>query len=320
MSKYVNYGDSRNSSFQYCVPKGTIAILLATYNVGNKEFLLEQLKSIEKQTYTDFICFIHDDGSTDGTEKIAKVFCDEYAEHFVYMGNNGTGGAKNNFMYMLSCIEADYYMFSDQDDVWFPDKIERTYDLMLTEERKNKKTPICVYSDLTVVDQNLNVLNHSFFTYSSNPNKNSLHYLLHYNVAAGCTIMINKSLRKEAIRVDIINDMFMHDWYLVALSKCIGNLIYLDKPLMYYRQHSDNTLGVKKKLSTLEKIKKYLTKPSEYLNMKRNHLNECKGNAKALLATLDINNTNRATIEYFLKIQNQSILFRIILYYKWTRE
>ncbi len=96
------------------------AILLTTYNGG--KYLPELLRSLADQTCQDFVCYIHDDGSVDNTVDLCKAFCREHEGQFVLLDYPKTGSAKNNFLSLLERVEADHYLFCDQDDFWLPDK------------------------------------------------------------------------------------------------------------------------------------------------------------------------------------------------------
>ena len=95
-----------------------IAILMATYN--GAKYLREQIDSILSQTSNLWHLYIHDDGSKDGTMEILNDYTTRYPETVSVLDYPSRGGALQNFMSLLEKVEADYYMFSDQDDVCIP--------------------------------------------------------------------------------------------------------------------------------------------------------------------------------------------------------
>ncbi|MBJ6874254.1 glycosyltransferase, partial [Vibrio cholerae] len=101
---------------------------------------------------------IVDDGSTDDTLLILEEFC-RLDEKLVGKTNLGKKGPKGNFSYGLSLCDAEYTLLCDQDDVWLDDKIEKTFCKMRSlEERYGEKTPLLVFTDLLVVDSELNTI------------------------------------------------------------------------------------------------------------------------------------------------------------------
>lgn len=86
--------------------KTTTAILLATYN--GARYLREQIESIYAQTYQDWTLYVHDDGSTDGTQEILAEYANTKA-NFVVLDYPSQHGAKANFMSLLKMVEASYY-------------------------------------------------------------------------------------------------------------------------------------------------------------------------------------------------------------------
>jgi rhamnosyltransferase len=106
-----------------------IAILLASYN--GEKYIKEQIDSILGQmdrVPEKCVLYIHDDGSKDGTYEILSEYVRQNPDRVKILEGSPQGGSTKNFMYMLGAVEADYYMFSDQDDVWLPEKIEREYE------------------------------------------------------------------------------------------------------------------------------------------------------------------------------------------------
>lgn len=223
--------------------KDTIAILLSTYN--GEQYLEEQIDSILIQDYKNWILYIRDDGSNDGTVDIIKQYVVKHT-NIQYVEDDLKRGAAAGFLHLLKKIESKYYMFCDQDDVWFSSKISSLYNLLKNSET-NLQTPILVFSDSEVVDQNLNPIQNSFWGYNKiHPkflflNKNFINV---FNSTAGCTMLFNNSV-KELIDFKKKN-IIMHDWYIMILALKYGKIQYLDYALMLYRQHGNNVIGAKK--------------------------------------------------------------------------
>ena len=104
-----------------------ISILLSTYN--GEKYLSEQLDSILQQSYQNFIIYIRDDGSNDNTLNIIMYYVHNFPSKIKLVDDKVKHrGAKLSFIWLMSHIESDYYMFCDQDDVWLPNKIELSID------------------------------------------------------------------------------------------------------------------------------------------------------------------------------------------------
>ena len=225
-----------------------IAVLMATYN--GEKYLEEQFDSLLNQTYKDFICYIHDDGSNDGTLKIINKYIKDYPDKFCYIDGEKTGSSMNNFFFLLSMVEADYYMFCDQDDVWLPDKIKKTYLKVLDEEKKNVDKPILAFCDMKVVDKDLNVISNSFVKYNMLDVQNlEFNRLIVQNSVAGCTSMFNRIARDEGIKYKQTNSpecIMIHDWWIALVCAAMGKVTFVREALMLYRQHGDNNVGATK--------------------------------------------------------------------------
>ena len=131
-----------------------VDILLATYN--GEQYLKEQLDSILAQSYNEFRLLISDDASTDDTVRILKEYEEKDTRITVFFQKENSGVIKN-FEFLLERVENEYYMFSDQDDIWKEDKIEKS--IKKIEETDSS----LVYTDLEVVDSDLNVTYKSYW-------------------------------------------------------------------------------------------------------------------------------------------------------------
>ena len=236
-----------------------IYILMATYN--GEKYIREQIDSLLSQTYHDWTLIIHDDNSKDATVDIIKDYENKYPYKIKLIDDEiSTGGAKENFTYLLNNIDDnyDYIMFCDQDDIWKKDKIEKTLQKMNEEEFKNiNKYPIIVFTDLIIVDQKLNVISESMWKYQRvKPTfSQDINRLSTCNVITGCTMMMNKLSIKE---YKLTKKALMHDWLLsLQILKIGGKIVYIDEGLILYRQHGKNVSGAKKTtfLGYLQKIK-----------------------------------------------------------------
>lgn len=170
-----------------------INILLSTYN--GERFLAEQIQSIQKQTIKDWTLLIRDDGSTDRTPDIIREFVKQ-DQRIQWINENQIEnlGVIKNFYTLLKYQAADVYFFSDQDDIWLEDKLEVT---LLEAQKHDLSKPLLVYTDLKVVNQQLEITHASMIkTQSAHANTTLLQELTE-NTVTGGTMMINQALAKE---------------------------------------------------------------------------------------------------------------------------
>mgnify|MGYP005850471367 FL=1 len=218
-----------------------IAILMATYN--GEKYICQQIDSILSQTCKDWELYIHDDGSTDNTRAAVESYVEKYQDKIHLIDGKSTGGAKYNFFYLFGQVEAPYYMTCDQDDVWLDKKIELTYDKMLTIENK-ADVPCLVYTELRVVDSELNTIADTMSGYQSlDCHKRTINQFILQNSVTGCTMMVNRALRDKMLRITDIDNTIMHDWWAALVAAQFGKTGFIDEPTILYRQHGDNSLG-----------------------------------------------------------------------------
>ena len=300
-----------------------IDILMATYN--GERYLKEQIESILNQTYSNIRLLICDDLSTDNTYNILKEYEKKDKRVKVTRNENNLGVTKN-FEKLLSMVESKYYMFSDQDDVWNSDKVELSY------RKLKKENADLVFTDLTVVDENLNVISKSFNRLKKIYRKiikyDDLRMVYLYNVVTGCTIISKSSYINKIIPLPENKDI-LHDHYipLLILSQG-GKLSYLDMPTIQYRQHPSNQVGSKRYTSSLKSfddvrnhlinvkisIFKEYTKLTYLFNKKINSDNEeylkYFENLKSI-KNISLKNTK----EYFKIYKNEKLSYKLFYYF-----
>lgn len=294
----------------------TVAICMAVYNGEN--YITEQIESILKQTYKNWILFIRDDGSCDNTVDIINKFASEYKEKIIVINDKKLegGSSKKNFAVILDWVKQNYdfsyFMFSDQDDIWLDYKIAITLKKMKTIEELNENTPILIHTDLTVVDQNLNVLGKSFFKYRAlNPNIKDINHLLIQNNVTGCTMMWNKQLNLKMNIKD--ENVAMHDWWITLVASTLGIIEYLNTPTILYRQHGGNVVGATKVNSLSFIINRLLG---------HNHVRETirlsvkQAEAFNNVYKSELSKTQYEIIDKFSKIYLRNKIFRIIIIVK----
>ena len=233
------------------------AILLATYN--GEKYISEQIESILEQSDVEWMLYIHDDGSTDRTVEIIEKYAKMYPRQICIVDGAPTGGAKQNFFYLFSCIEAPYYMCCDQDDVWLPEKIEITKKEMVHLEKDDEEKPCLVFTELKVVDENLDIINEKMSIYQGlDCKKLSVNRAIIQNVVTGCTMMVNRALREEFMKITDYTDVLMHDWWAFLVAARFGKIVFIEDATILYRQHGNNGVGARDSGSPIYLMKRML--------------------------------------------------------------
>ncbi len=232
---------STNVSQPSALPAGEaglhVAILLTTYN--GARFLDEQLSSIAQQTHRQWTLYISDDGSSDSTLAIIKRFQQRLGSDRVRLFQGPRTGFAQNFLSLVRNpeIEADFFSFCDQDDVWFPDKLQRAITRI---PRADEERPAVYCSRTRLIDEAGNIIGHSPL-FARTP---SFHNALVQSLAGANTMMLNKAARALLARVPSTAPVVSHDWLCYLLvSGCGGRVFYDAEPSLDYRQHRGNLMG-----------------------------------------------------------------------------
>ena len=278
--------------------KKYIDILMATYN--GETYLKEQIESILNQTHKDFRLIISDDCSKDSTREILSKYAKKDKRIKIYKQEKNLGYVKN-FEFLLSKVENEYYMFSDQDDVWLPDKVKKSLETLI------ETNSDLAFSDLVVVDEKLDVIEESFLQYCGltervkKEQKYDTYYL--HNSIAGCTIIGRKSMIDKIIPMPENTKFVIHDYWMGLISASYGKIAYIDRKDILYRQHDNNCVGYggknAKTLTRKELRKKILDEQLE----KFHALNELKDRFPK-----EIQLKNKRALEYYKKIKDTKLI------------
>lgn len=276
----------------------TVAILMATYN--GEKYVGEQIDSILASSYQDFEIFIYDDGSKDNTMCILRNYESQYPSKLHAFQNENNLGVTINFLSALSRTTMDYVMFCDQDDVWKPNKIGLALKrIRHMEAQIGKNMPLAVFTDASIADQNLNVINPSFFRSSHlNPKKTDLAHLLMENKLIGCTVMVNAALRKVLQSSNLPGRAKYHDWWIALIASSFGKIGFVNESTLLYRQHEGNVVGgagflayFKNRIANLqsqkEAVKSLERQAGEFLSLYGDQLGEEKREIIRQFAELD---------------------------------
>lgn len=210
-----------------------VVVLISTYN--GEKYLEDQINSLLNQQGIDVEILARDDGSSDNTINILSKYAMKYSSFSFYSGNN-VKSAQSFLDLVVKAKDADFYAFCDQDDVWEDDKLLIAVEKI---EKLDQSKPALYYSNLKIVDKDLNVhrLSHTRKMYNSNK-----YSVLTENLCTGCTAVFNKKA-KEIISLKLPNYCTMHDAWLYMVCMLMGNCVYDEAAHIMYRQHEKNVVG-----------------------------------------------------------------------------
>ncbi|ETP72727.1 glycosyl transferase [Lachnospiraceae bacterium JC7] len=236
-----------------------VTVLLCTYN--GEKYVREQIESILAQSYRDFTIVVSDDGSKDETLEIVRELMTAHPGKIRLVEQDPpTGSAERHFLKLLAekrYEAADYIMLSDQDDVWHPDKMEKTLmEMQALEVIYGKDKPVLVHCDSEVVDQELKAISPSYVEYQKmTPDRKGLNQLLVQNNVVGGAMMINRAL------AELINEVpehcVMHDQWIALVAAAFGEIRFIPESLYKYRQHGSNVLGAEKGSRIMEVLGRF---------------------------------------------------------------
>ena len=293
-----------------------VDILLATYK-SNVNYLKKQIDSILNQTYENICLIISDDNSQD--EELKKVL-EEYAEkdHRIqlYFQEKNIGYIKN-FGFLLEKSTSEYIMYSDHDDIWYPEKVEKSLKELVEEDVD------LVYVNCRQIDQNDTIIKKSYFKYKNMPliyGKNKL--AISRCIGIGCSQIFTKNVKDKIIPFK--ESVMAHDWLAAFIANEQKGLAYIEEPLFGYRLHTDNVFGGRNLNQNLAKWKEKNGKSyKSYLKYRKedvidkaylNGAKMCLDYAKKQTTKQFLNKL----IDYYIKLEKTKYInWNIFQYFKY---
>ena len=265
----------RNSSN----PLPHVAICMATYNPDIDAFT-QQIDSIRRQTYTNWICIVCDDCSSPDTQRsIQDVLSGDL--RFFFIKHETNLGYYRNFERALYLVpaETEFVALSDQDDYWYSDKIEQLVN-RIQEDRKFQ----LVYSDMRIVSKDGQTISDTYWRKRKNHYRD-IRMVMVCGTVTGAASLFKRELLNIALPFTQDTGNAFHDHLISCAALAVGKIGYIDKPLYDYIQHDINVIGhhefeneplaglILKDLKTLSRLK--LRLKSLYQNYDINYIRLC---------------------------------------------
>ena len=225
-----------------------ISVAMATYN--GEKYIQKQLESLIMQTRKADEVIIADDKSSDNTADIIKDFINRNnLYNWSFCINEKNMGFIKNFKNVISKTSGDIILLCDQDDIWLPQKTEELEKHFI----ENPKA-LSINSSFNFINENdekFSIANKKSFS-----NQNIIRYkilkddfvqisydtIIRYNISPGCTMAFISSIKDRIINQD--NVEIPHDWEINLFAAVYDGLYFLNKPLINYRIHNSNTIGI----------------------------------------------------------------------------
>lgn len=271
-----------------------IDILMATYN--GEKYLREQIDSILNQTYSDFRLLISDDNSQDSTRDILNEYVQKDSRVIVFLQKKNLGVIKN-FEFLMKKVENEYFMFSDQDDIWQKDKVKMSFEKIISENCD------LVYTNLEVVNRDLQLLNKSYWKLKGFDNKirkyNNFQSLFLNNYITGCTMIVNSKWIDRVLPLPHNSKYILHDYWITLIVSKFGKIAYIDEPLVKYRQHNDNEVGSKRRTDSINDFEEMR---NLFIDVKLDHFKILK-RKKAIFEDKSLNDIIQDSYQYYIDLK-----------------
>lgn len=213
--------------------------------MNGEAYLQAQLDSFKTQTHANWTLWVSDDGSTDKTHAILARFKSSSPAGQVSIVKGPQKGFAANFLSLLAKVgqPADFYAYSDQDDIWLPQKLQLAVQ-NLRAWPASKPTLYCTRTEL--IDAHGKHLGFSRLW----PREASFKNALTQNIAGGNTMVFNRAAQQLLVEAGSGLEMIAHDWWTyLVVTACDGKVFFDATPTLQYRQHANNLIGANHELT-----------------------------------------------------------------------
>lgn len=234
-----------------------VNVLVSTYN--GEQYIKEQLESIFAQTYKNIKVYVRDDGSTDHTCQILEQY--ERRQQIILIKGKNVGYGQS-FMYLLDVAsDGDFWAFSDQDDKWEPEKLEKAVNYL---KEKKQDCPLLYCHAYYITDKDLNITG----TENSTQDKYSFQKAITECVHMGFASVINSSLRECMLRGKGY-DLISHDWWAEMIAMEFGH-VYSDSYIGAKHRRLENSVSGNNLVNRFRWLRRSLHGETEIHNLTRN--------------------------------------------------
>ncbi len=225
-----------------------ISVAMTTYN--GEKYIVKQLESLMNQTRSADEIIIVDDVSTDKTVALVKQFIHENRlSHWHLYVNEQNLGYKRNFYKSISLTHGDIVFLCDQDDIWEPEKLALIETIF-----KENPSVLAVNTTFTIIDAQ--DCPQKYKSRRGNYNNDLIHgrcapgqlqkiqysTIMKYNISPGCTMAFRECVKDIYLKNSL--SRLPHDWELNIIAASCEGLYFLNQPMICYRIHDKNTLGM----------------------------------------------------------------------------
>lgn len=206
-----------------------VSVAMAVYN--GEKYIQQQIDSILLQLLPNDELIVSVDKCSDKTVEILNDIQSQDSRLYIFE-NKYKPGVVKNFQNALEHCSGEIIFYSDQDDVWLPNKID-----IIKKQFCNPKIAAVIH-DASLTDAELNVMAVSTFALRGGVRTSFLGNFIRLSFIGCC--MAFRSEYKDVI-MPIPTIYRSHDWWTGCLLSCgKTRIVAIEKPLVLHRCHDNN--------------------------------------------------------------------------------